>query len=576
VRTVRAALELYSGGHPEQVICLSNLGHFLCAQSRAGRPDGSYDPELLRQALSAWRQGSQLRTAPARGRLVCAVNWARTARDAGLAAEAEAGYTAIVAMLPLVAWRGLNRATQESQLAFFGRLTTEAAAAAIAAGQPGHAVELLEQGRAILWSQLLQTRDQGDTLRADYPDLGERLDVLRAALDEQPGGAAPAAEQRMAAAAEWDRLVEEVRGLPGYQTFLRGPSLTELCAATAAGPVVIVNVSEQRCDALVVSPRGVQVIPLPALTQADADRYAEAFLQAVSQRRTEVIDAALAWLWSAVADPVLRALRLIPAPGSAPRDSWRLPRIWWCPTGSLTHLPIHAATPGAAAPGVIDHVVSSYIPTLRTLCDLRPVPGHAGSAPDRLLLITMPETRGHRPLRGAVEEEARIGRRIRGVTTYSGQHARTGPVAAAVAGHTHVHFACHGGIDPDHPDRSGLRLDDGMLTISALSRVRRRPAGLAFLSACDTAAGSTRHPDEAMTIGAAMHIAGFRHVIATLWSIYDSIAPEMADYVYGALSGPDGRLTLDGTARALNAAARELRGRGRHALQWAPYLHSGP
>ena len=29
-------------------------------------------------------------------------------------------------------------------------------------------------------------------------------------------------------------------------------------------------------------------------------------------------------------------------------------------------------------------------------------------------------------------------------------------------------------------------------------------------------------------MGAAMHVAGFQDVIATLWSIYDSIAPDMA------------------------------------------------
>ena len=198
-----------------------------------------------------------------------------------------------------------------------------------------------------------------------------------------------------------------IRALPGYETFLSAPSSAELGAAAAAGPVVIVNVSEQRCDALVVSPRGVQVIPLPALTQADADRYADAFLQAVSRIQTEAIDTVLAWLWSAVAEPVLLALELIPPPGSPARGSWRLPRIWWCPTGALTHLPIHAAAPGAAAPGAMDHVVSSYIPTLRTLRDVRQVSGHADSAPDRLLLVTMPEAQGNRPLlRGTVDEEA--------------------------------------------------------------------------------------------------------------------------------------------------------------------------
>ena len=101
-----------------------------------GPSRASYDPELLRQALAAWRRAVSCEQRQ-HATSLCAANWARTARDAGLAAEAEAGYTAVVAMLPLVAWRGLNRATQESQLALWGRLTTEAAAAAITAGHPG-------------------------------------------------------------------------------------------------------------------------------------------------------------------------------------------------------------------------------------------------------------------------------------------------------------------------------------------------------------------------------------------------------------------------------------------------------
>ncbi len=67
---------------------------------------------------------------------------------------------------------------------------------------------------------------------------------------------------------------------------------------------------------------------------------------------------------------------------------------------------------------------------------------------------------------------------------------------------------------------------------------------------------------EPVTMGAAMHIAGFQHVIATLWSMNDRIAPGMADYVYGALLGRDGRLTLDDTAQALNAAAGRSAARG--------------
>jgi CHAT domain-containing protein len=40
---------------------------------------------------------------------------------------------------------------------------------------------------------------------------------------------------------------------------------------------------------------------------------------------------------------------------------------------------------------------------------------------------------------------------------------------------------------------------------------------LAFLSACETAKGDEKSPDEAMHLAATMIFAGFRGVIATMW-----------------------------------------------------------
>ena len=46
-----------------------------------------------------------------------------------------------------------------------------------------------------------------------------------------------------------------------------------------------------------------------------------------------------------------------------------LPRIWWCPTGPLAFLPLHAAgLHDSDEPGtkIFDYVVSSYLPTITT------------------------------------------------------------------------------------------------------------------------------------------------------------------------------------------------------------------
>ena len=77
-------------------------------------------------------------------------------------------------------------------------------------------------------------------------------------------------------------------------------------------------------------------------------------------------------------------------------------------------------------------------------------------------------------------------------------------------------------------------------------------------------------------MAAAMHMAGYQHVIGTLWYILDSISPAVASSVYATLSTADGRLDLGDTASALQAVARTLRNTGYPAAQWAPYVHSGP
>jgi len=78
-----------------------------------------------------------------------------------------------------------------------------------------------------------------------------------------------------------------------------------------------------------------------------------------------------------------------------------------------------------------------------------------------------------------------------------------------------VHLACHAGQQHADPASSGFALWDGTLTITDLAAQPTQGRDLAFLSACQTAAGSVRHLDEAIHLAAAMQFLGYRHVIAT-------------------------------------------------------------
>jgi hypothetical protein len=63
-------------------------------------------------------------------------------------------------------------------------VASDAAAARLGTGDPVGAVERLEHGRAVLWTQQLEMRDSLEPLRASQPDLAASLDRVRCALDD--------------------------------------------------------------------------------------------------------------------------------------------------------------------------------------------------------------------------------------------------------------------------------------------------------------------------------------------------------------------------------------------------------
>jgi len=75
-------------------------------------------------------------------------------------------------------------------------------------------------------------------------------------------------------------------------------------------------------------------------------------------------------------------------------------------------------------------------------------------------------------------------------------------------------------------------------------------------------------PDEAINLASALQIAGYRHVISTLWSIGDWQAVDVARRVYAELSA------ATSPATALHTALRRIRCRDPW-LSYAAYCHAG-
>ncbi|MFD0144858.1 MULTISPECIES: CHAT domain-containing protein [unclassified Streptomyces] len=605
----REALDRLPESHPHHSHVQWVLARTQLAKTHLA--DDSVGPQELAEAVRLARQAARNPVASVAKRLLAARTWGEAAVAAGQDAEALGGYTYAVGLLPRLAPRGLERADQEDRLVAGTGLASDAAALALRQGDPQAALTLLEQGRGVLLAQGLEARGDLSRLRTADPALATEFERVRDSLSAgpprpaSPGGLGPAdpaysgheagllAESRHALARTWDDLLDRIRRLPGLEGFLAAPRVAELIGAASGGPVVVVNVSRYRSDALVVTAdRGIEVVPLPALTPAGVLDRATAFLQAVDDAYGDqgtrqafsamgTLSETLEWLWTAVAEPVLDRLGLHTAP---PDDaSWS--RLWWCPTGWLALLPLHAAGrsdagtrsgPGSGA-SVMDRVVSSYTPTLRALDRARQAPSGTAVATPAPLIVTLADTPGAPSLPGASQEAKLLRKLFPAHLELAGPAATVDAVRQALPAHPWVHFSCHGVSEPDRPSESGLILHDGRLTVRDAAEQRPREAVLAVLSACSTSQGGLTLPDESVQLASAFQLAGYPHVIGTLWPVADKVATRLTEELYTALTEdlPRGR-PID-PATALHRPVRELRRRlARAPHLWAAHIHTGP
>ncbi|MFG3098733.1 CHAT domain-containing protein [Streptomyces sp. NPDC048202] len=553
------------------------------------------DPAVLLAAEDAYRQVARITTLPAAQRVRAAYSWGIAAGDAGRWEQALEGFELALALLPFSITRRLNRSDQEHGLTSVQGLAADAAACAVHLGRLDHAVLLLEQGRGVLLGQTIAARAELERLRAAYPEAARRFTGLRdliEALDSAEGEIGAGAheegentDERHALAARWERLVAEIRALPGFGGFLDGPSTAEVRACAGRGPVVVVYASPYRSDALVLLPDRVLLVPLPdaglPAVETQVGRLTAALAEAATpdgeRAAQETVAAVLAWTWDHITGPVLDALGL-----SAPPPDGAWPRVWWSPGGPLAALPLHAAGHhGDPTHTVLDLTVSSYTPTVRALAYARA--RAAGPPPaGRLLAVVVPEAPGARRL-GGVRREVRELSALLPTEVVAGARATFAGVMAALPAHPYVHFACHGVSEPDDPSRARLLVHDHQehpLTVRHISRLELPDARLAVLSACDTARGSERLADEAIHITSAFQIAGYPHAIGTLWPVHDAVAVRVTRILYRGLRGEPrteaAELDAERAALALHHAVRECRTAfpGSPSL-WAAHVHSG-
>ncbi|WP_327365949.1 CHAT domain-containing protein [Streptomyces sp. NBC_01217] len=546
------------------------------------------------RALSLWQGLASDLTAPPWARASAAAYAARYLARSGAWGAATDQYAQALGILPSLVSSAKERTAQENELTAWSGLSAEAASCAVAAGDPERAMELLEQGRSVLWAQLLDLRDGLDALDSVDGELADRLARLERELNAPPETASAnpwwdrIADRRLTLVAERDELLARIRRLPGLGDFRKPAAGAELRGAASRGPVVMVVSSQWRTDALIVTTTTVRAVELDRLTYQGMLERTARYLNALAQyeegprdaiarvKLNLLVTSTLKWLWHDIAEPVLTALGHTGAPPAGrPR-----PRLWWCPTGPLALLPLHAAgLPDSASPDgtpdacVLDRVTPSYTPTVRALLANRQATPRPGTT-DRMLVVGMPVTPGHLPLPQVAGELTALREAIPRATVLQGERATRQAVRDALRTHRWVHLSCHGGQQLLRPSEGGLVLHDEMLTIADLRADRHAHGEFAFLSACKTALGGAAVPDEAINVASAFQYAGWQQVIGTLWSVGTIATEELSGDLYRTLVR-GGTLRSEGIAAALNDAVRRLRAAGHPPLVWAPFAHVG-
>jgi hypothetical protein len=221
------------------------------------------------------------------------------------------------------------------------RLPARAADCAIRFSRFEQAVEWLDAGRSMLWGQMSDLRSALDSLRSLYPDLAKRFEATGQALGEsanidevpsRPGTTQPysrldvsdVSDPKALRIAEWNGVLNDIRAIPQFGTYLKPRSYSELKDISHRGPVFIINLAITHSSALILpSPHEPIIhVVLPEMTGSRSLYLKKCLSKAllVSGRqirddwqvrrhghadRNAILSSILAELWSSIAEPIL-------------------------------------------------------------------------------------------------------------------------------------------------------------------------------------------------------------------------------------------------------------------------------
>ncbi|KAF6765344.1 CHAT domain-containing protein [Ephemerocybe angulata] len=615
------AVDLTPQGHADLTTYINNLGgsFYQCYRSSGRIGD-------LEDAISRFKTASISSVGSLRVRVHAAQQWARRSIEYNPSApEIIAAFDTALSLVAMVA--GLERTVKAryTQLEETSGLALEAAAVACALERPDKALKWLEQGRCLVWTQLNNLRTPLDDLRIQDEALAQEIANVSAKLESAGSSRVQShvdmslpekmsleveARAHSDLAKKWADLLRRARALPGFESFLKpSPCSAIMSHLPESGPIIVSNVDECRCDALALL-AGMEEplhIPLPNFSIDKAKKYRAIFDNQLRARKLRAREVEVAM---SIDDQLsLRGLR--PAPigengedlsvHRALRGLWEevsvdqtsgeaLPRVWWCPTGPLSFLPLHAAGiyQGSIRKSVSDYVVSSYTPTVTALTNRVKNDHFIDSHALGLFLTSQPNVPSASPIPGTTKEVQSIFKRAEEsglrASKLEGDEMSVAACLERMQEYSSIHLACHGSQNAAEPLKSRFLFHQGDLELGTILRSNLKHADLAFLSACQTSTGQEALSDEAVHLAAGMLAAGYRRVIGTMWSIGDAPAQKVATTFYEYLfshrdeasgSSFDGSLSAVALHDATQQLRRSLDDSEYALLTWIPFVHFG-
>jgi CHAT domain-containing protein/tetratricopeptide (TPR) repeat protein len=473
-------------------------------------------------------------------------------------------------------------------------------------GQVEQAIETLERGRALIWSEMRGLRTSTDQLRAansaladKLADLNQRLESVTVSVaqsdDDGTGrreigtgrredsiGHLVLTQRRLLE--ERNSLITHIQSLPGFEHFLKPPPSHVLNSAASHGPVIIINQSLALFPShiiLLLKDSPPSIIPTASDFHDRANQLQNDLLHVRREKGLDSEDydltlaSVLSDMYELVGKPVIERLRKLNVPETS--------RVWWCPTGAFCSLPLHAMGPipsdDADELYFSDLYIPSYTPTLSALIESRKCESFSDASDNSkpsILLVAQPDT-----LPGAFGEINAIATIKTQVTTLISAMATPETVLEGLRDHRFAHFVCHGLLETGKPFDAALELHNGYLTLLSIVRSQLPAAEFAFLAACHTAElteGSVA--DEGLHLSAALQYCGFRSVVGTMWAMADADGADLSKHFYKTLfadkADQNGVAYHERSAQALQIAVQKLRKkRGVTLERWVNFVHYG-